>query len=101
MTEEILQIAGYLNQQNGDREPELSVQMLKLMEEVGEVAAAWIGYTGQNPRKGVIHGLDDVLDELADVAITAMVSIARLGADPEEVVAGKLRRVLERYGVSP
>jgi hypothetical protein len=30
-------------------------RMLKLSEEVGEVAQAVIGATGQNPRKGVTH----------------------------------------------
>ena len=31
------------------------LRMLKLSEEVGEVAEAVIGATGQNPRKGVTH----------------------------------------------
>lgn len=33
----------------------LVLRMLKLTEEVGEVAQAVIGATGQNPRKGVTH----------------------------------------------
>jgi NTP pyrophosphatase (non-canonical NTP hydrolase) len=47
-------------------------RIIKLMEESGEVAQAWIGYTGQNPRKGKTHTRDDVRDELADVAVTAL-----------------------------
>jgi hypothetical protein len=33
----------------------LLLRMLKLQEEVGEVAQAVIGVTGQNPRKGTTH----------------------------------------------
>ncbi|GAA2930935.1 MazG-like family protein [Kitasatospora cinereorecta] len=36
-------------------EQDLLLRMLKLSEEVGEVAQAVIGVTGQNPRKGVTH----------------------------------------------
>lgn len=50
-------------------------RIIKLAEEVGEVSGAYIGMTGQNPRKGTTHTLDDVLDELADVAVTAICAI--------------------------
>ncbi|WP_443048302.1 MazG-like family protein [Streptomyces sp. NBC_00053] len=36
-------------------EQDLLLRMLKLSEEVGEVAQAVIGATGQNPRKGATH----------------------------------------------
>ena len=45
---------------------------LKLTEEAGEVAGALIGMTGQNPRKGVTHSIDDVIKELLDVIVTAL-----------------------------
>lgn len=96
-TEVIGVLARFLNDRNGTHTGEMSMQMLKLAEEVGEVSQAWIGFTGQNPRKGVTHSLDDVLSELADVAITAMVGIARLGGDPGDVVGGKLAIMRERY----
>lgn len=38
----------------------LLLRVLKLSEEVGEVAQAVIGTTGQNPRKGTTHSWDDV-----------------------------------------
>jgi hypothetical protein len=38
-----------------------------------------------------------VWSELADVAITAMVGIARLGGDPDAVIGEKLRVIAERY----
>ncbi|MFF4559740.1 MazG-like family protein [Streptomyces sp. NPDC001435] len=46
----------------------LLLRILKLSEEVGEVAEAVIWATGQNPRKGVTHGWEDVQAELCDVA---------------------------------
>lgn len=44
----------------------------KVAEEYGEVVAAIIGYLGQNPRKGQTNGLEKVVDELLDVAVTAL-----------------------------
>lgn len=42
------------------------LQMLKLSEEVGEVAEAVIGAYGTNPRKGTTHTREDVQAELCD-----------------------------------
>lgn len=95
--EDIFAIARFLNQHNGSEKQELTMQILKLQEEAGEVAAAWIGMTGQNPRKGITHCLDDVLNELADVAITAMVAIRRLEGNPAAVIGGKVAVMRERY----
>jgi len=63
----------------------LSVEdrLLKVMEEAGEAAAAWIGVKGTNPRKGITHRPYDVALELADVINTAMLAIIRLGWSPE------------------
>ncbi|MGW0914039.1 MazG-like family protein [Streptomyces sp. NPDC002784] len=72
------------------------LRMLKLSEEVGEVAEAVIGATGQNPRKGVTHTWDDVQAELCDVVITALVALRTLTPDTREVFAGHLARVRER-----
>nr|WP_245923304.1 MazG-like family protein [Actinoplanes atraurantiacus] len=73
---------------------ELTCRILKVTEEAGEAAQAWIGLLGQNPRKGVTHTRDDVAAELADVAFTALVAIASLDLDPQRALAdcaGKLR----------
>jgi len=59
------------------------LRIVKLMEEVGEVAAAVIGVHGQNPRKGITHSNHDVCSELADVIITAMVAMHDYVPDPE------------------
>ncbi|MEU8847276.1 MazG-like family protein [Streptomyces sp. NPDC048564] len=72
------------------------LRMLKLSEEVGEVAEAVIGATGQNPRKGVTHTWDDVQGELCDVVITALVALRTLTPDTREVFTRHLARVRER-----
>ncbi|MEV5439544.1 MazG-like family protein [Streptomyces sp. NPDC052682] len=83
------------NHPTGGREG-LLLRLLKLSEEVGEVAQAVIGATGQNPRKGVTHGWDDVQAELCDVVITALVALRTLTPDAREVLEGHVGRVTER-----
>lgn len=55
-----------------DAEARLWGRVAKVQEEAGEVISALIGVTGQNPRKGVTHSMDDVAAELLDVAVTAL-----------------------------
>jgi NTP pyrophosphatase (non-canonical NTP hydrolase) len=85
----------WLDTANGSGELELTCRILKVTEEAGEAAGAWIGVLGQNPRKGVTHAREDVAGELADVAITALVAIESLGFDAQQVLtdcAGKVSR---------
>ncbi|MFI6355564.1 MazG-like family protein [Streptomyces sp. NPDC050743] len=72
------------------------LRVLKLSEEVGEVAEAIIGTTGQNPRKGVTHTWEDVQAELCDVVITALVALRTLTPQAREVFEGHLARVTAR-----
>lgn len=62
------------------RDPEAVTwgRIAKIAEESGEVIAAFIGATGQNPRKGVTHSIDDVIEELLDVAVTALGAVEHL-----------------------
>jgi hypothetical protein len=55
-------------------------------EEVGEVSQAWIGVTGQNPRKGVTHTIAAVRDELCDVILTAAVALGSVSDNPAAVL---------------
>lgn len=57
-------------------------RLAKVSEEAGEVIAAFIGATGQNPRKGVTGGLDAVRAELLDVATTALCALEHLDGCP-------------------
>jgi NTP pyrophosphatase (non-canonical NTP hydrolase) len=74
----------------------LLLRILKLSEEVGEVAQAVIGATGHNPRKGMSHTWDDVQGELCDVVITALVALRTLTPDTQEVFDRHLAGVMER-----
>jgi hypothetical protein len=77
------------------------LRSIKIFEEGGEMVAAIIGMTGQNPRKGVTHTFDDVIDEALDTALTALAfvesatgnvgeSLPRLFAKVEKVHARML-----------
>ncbi|GGT25958.1 MazG-like family protein [Streptomyces purpureus] len=72
------------------------LRVLKLSEEVGEVAEAIIGTIGQNPRKGTTHTWQDVESELCDVIITAMVALRTLTPDAARVFEANLARVAAR-----
>ncbi|MFJ7899100.1 MazG-like family protein [Streptomyces sp. NPDC096198] len=74
----------------------LLLRVLKLSEEVGEVAQAVIGAMGRNPRKGVTHSWDDVQAELCDVVITALVALRTMTPDAREVFTAHLERVTAR-----
>ena len=50
-------------------------RITKIAEELGEATDKFIAVTGQNPRKGKSGSIDDVLDELADVAMTAILAM--------------------------
>ena len=88
----------WLDAANGTDDAELSCRMLKVTEEAGEVASAWIGMHGQNPRKGVTHTKEDVAAELADVVITALVAIESLGLDARATLESTAARVQGRIG---
>ncbi|MET8893842.1 MazG-like family protein [Streptomyces albogriseolus] len=91
------ELCGWLNANRAvDGPDEVLLRILKLSEEVGEVAQAVVGATGRNPRKGVTHTWDDVSAELCDVAVTALVALRTLTPDAPEVFARHLRRICER-----
>ncbi len=74
-------------------------RVAKVAEECGEAVQALIGATGQNPRKGTTHGMDDVLDELADVVFTGLAAIQHFTKDviaTDEILADRLERISKR-----
>jgi NTP pyrophosphatase (non-canonical NTP hydrolase) len=73
----------------------LEVRILKLTEEVGEVAEAFIGMRGLNSRKGVCRSREDLLDEIADVIITAAVAMSGVAHGGADEAAAHLERRLE------
>jgi NTP pyrophosphatase (non-canonical NTP hydrolase) len=62
-------------------EQQWTLQVLKLAEEVGESAQAVIGAMGTNPRKGRSHTWRHVQEEVADTAITGLVTLYRMLGD--------------------
>lgn len=92
----IARLSAWLDQSNGTGDHETAMRLMKLSEETGEVMQAYIGYVGQNPRKGVTHTRQDVADELIDVVVTALVALHRFSDDPEMAFAEKLDRIADR-----
>jgi hypothetical protein len=74
----------------------LPLQLIKIQEELGEAAEAYVGMTGSNPRKGVTHTADDVAMELADVAITAMLAIRFAGFEVNPILAAQAAKTEQR-----
>ncbi|MFD8847832.1 MazG-like family protein [Streptomyces sp. NPDC059604] len=82
-------------------EQQWTLQVLKLSEEVGEAAQAVGGALGVNPRKGQSHTWHHVQEEVADTAITSLVTLHRMLGDEASaflaaVLAEKSARFLPR-----
>ena len=96
--EAVARSTGWLDAHHEPDDAEITMRLLKVTEEAGEVAAAWIGVTGRNPRKGVTHDRDEVAAELADVVFSALVAMRSLGVDPGVVLSAKARSLIARTG---
>lgn len=90
------QSVDWLDGKNGRGEHEMAMRLMKLVEEAGEVMAAYIGMRGQNPRKSVTHNADDVAAELCDVIITAATALHGISANPEATLNHHVDRVSRR-----
>lgn len=71
---DLVSLSQWIDAGNAHRDSEAVTwgRLAKLTEESGEVIAAYIGASGQNPRKGITHSIEDVFSELLDVAVTAL-----------------------------
>lgn len=103
--ENLVALSRWIDAGNAHRDPEAQLwgRVAKIAEEHGEAVAALIGMTGQNPRKGVTHTADQLVDELLDVAITALGAVEHLTGhrgDAFELLDAKLARVAERAGAA-
>lgn len=99
---DIADITAWLDESNPAGPHEDSMRVLKLVEEAGEAAAAYIGMVGQNPRKGVTHTQDDLLKELADVAITALAAMQHFTQDEavtRAYMAAKIQAIIKRSDI--
>lgn len=96
-------LSRWLDESQGDRDAEAVLwgRVAKVSEEAGEAIAALIGATGQNPRKGITHSYDDVVEELLDVAITAMTAVEHMTGNESRSLGlfhQKVGAVAERAG---
>lgn len=74
----------------------LANQIIKVQEELGEVAEAYVGWAGTNPRKGFTHTRWDVAMELADVMVTAALAIKYAGLEVNQVLAKQMEKTIGR-----
>jgi hypothetical protein len=97
MTNEILaKLSQWIDDANKHRDSEAITwgRLAKVSEEAGEVIAAWIGVTSQNPRKGVTHTRDDVLKELLDTAVTALAAYEHMTGNHGESIQALFSHIL-------
>ncbi|MEW2275965.1 hypothetical protein GTY41_26955 [Streptomyces sp. SID685] len=71
-------------------------RVLKISEELGEVAEAMHGATGANPRKGASHTWDDVHTELCDVVVSSMMALSTCSPDAPRLLEARLRHLIDR-----
>ena len=80
----------WLDHRNGGSDP--AHGLLKIVEEAGEAAQAYIGMTGRNPRKGISHTRDEVAAELCDVILSAAIALHDFTDDPEQMFLETVRQ---------
>jgi NTP pyrophosphatase (non-canonical NTP hydrolase) len=98
-------LSAWIDGAQGDRDAEAVTwgRLAKIAEETGEVIEAFVGATGQNPRKGVTHTLDDVLKELLDVAVTALAAAEHMTGNKgrsTEMLGEHVESLCKRAGIS-
>jgi hypothetical protein len=103
MFRDVEAINAWLDESNDESPHEDSMRVMKIGEEYGEAVAAYIGMTGQNPRKRVTHTEDDLLKEIADVVVTGLCAIQHFTGSREvtrAIVAEKLAYIIRRAGIA-
>lgn len=100
---DIAAINAWLESANPRTPHEDSMRVMKVGEEYGEAVAAYIGMTGQNPRKGITHTETDLLAELADVAITALCAMQHFTGNTaitRGMLAAKIASIIQRSNIT-
>jgi hypothetical protein len=108
MWRHVATLVAWLDAANPRTDHEIACRVMKLAEETGEAVAAYLGMTGENPRKGTCATLADLASELCDVIVTAMVALATVTgtADDAEAnlhthLAAHFARLLARLSPDP
>ena len=92
-TPDIAQMAHDFVAAGGTNDAPVIAQVLCMVEEAGECAAAYRRFAGHARRSGTE---DEFLSELADVVIAAYVLARCADLDLDGVVQDKFRRLMER-----
>jgi len=96
-------ITAWLDGANQPSQVEDAMRVVKLMEEAGEAAQAYIGMMGQNPRKGVTHTPMEFYNELIDVAVTALCALQHFTRSDRVTrlyVEARVRATVRRAGLT-
>lgn len=95
-TEALVDLSRWIDEGNRYRDPEAVLwgRVSKIAEEHGEAVAALIGFTGQNPRKGFTHSRADVIEELLDVAVTALGAVEHMRGHDGRAIAELFDKIL-------
>jgi hypothetical protein len=92
----VARTVAWLDAANGRGPHEIAVRVMKIAEETGEAVSAYIGLTGQNPRKGVTADPDDLAGELCDVVLAALVALATITGGTPQAESALHRHVTAR-----
>jgi hypothetical protein len=94
--EHVARVTAWLDAANGRGPHETAARIMKITEEAGEAAAAYLAATGQNPRKGVTATPGDLAGELCDVVIAALVALVTITGGTPPAEASLARHVAAR-----
>ncbi|GLX92537.1 NUDIX domain-containing protein [Herbidospora sp. NBRC 101105] len=97
--ERLAGLVEWLDRSSPDGPERPLLRVLKITEEAGEAAEAVIGLLRHNPRKARAHTRQDVVDELCDVAVTALIALASFSDDPRRDYESHVAKVAERAGI--
>jgi hypothetical protein len=92
----VARTVAWLDAANGRGPHEIAVRVMKIAEETGEAVTAYLGLTGENPRKAVTADPDDVAAELCDVVLAALVALATITGGTPQAESALHRHVAAR-----
>ena len=95
--EHVARLVAWLDAANGRGPHETAIRIIKIAEEAGEAASAYIGVTGQNPRKGTTATADDLSAELCDVVLAALAALVTITGGTPQAEARLARHVAARW----
>lgn len=103
IAEHLVALSRWVDAGNAHRDPEAITlhRVIKVAEEMGEAVTALIGALGANPRKGIDGTLENVLEELLDVAVSALGAYEHIDAHQGRAydeLGAKIIRVAQRAG---